>query len=1099
MTFFRIIARSLWYFRKQHLAVFVGTVICTAVLTGALIIGNSVNFSLRKLVETRLGNTKYVLTTGPRFVRAQLANEMANALQINATPLLLLQGIAINSESNTRINTAQIICIDNTFWSFSNNTMPLLEENEAIISENVAQKLKLTKGNEFLVKIDNAAIIPVNTPFAPESKPSISLRLTIKDIVNDSCFGRFSLRSNQAAPLNIFVSRLLIAKKLNLSNVTNCILLSDNKSNNITKFEIEQSLSQHWQTEDAGLAINKTSDNEYYEIVSNRVFIDNPISKAISLIPIPHQNILTYLVNSIQYKNKSTPYSFVSATSLPITSAIIGNREIVVNQWLANDLQITVGDSLTLTYYVIGQLRTLIEKSKSFKVIQVIPIESKYANSSLMPSFPGLSDAGSCRDWNAGIPIDLKKIRDKDEKYWNDFKGTPKAYISSETGAELWSNQFGNLTAIRFNNSDITLQSLKNTIIRNINPSSLGIAITPVFYNGLNAANNAVNFGELFLSLSFFVITAALLLTILLHSLNTEIRSSESGILAGLGYSFRKILQLRFAESAVVIILGGIIGAIIGIAYNYLLIKGLNSVWNNAVRANMLEVNIKFSTLLIGCFSGICIALISIFVVTNRKLKTSVASLIKGLPNNIASSSMWNINLSKIITYVGILGALVLIIISIATKSIENVALYLSAGSLFLIGSSALIINYISSTSKKSNSPLSSIFQLAVKNAGRNKSRSITVILVLAIGVFSIIITGSYRKTFYDTENLSKSGTGGFKFWVETSLPIIYDLNTKEGKENLLASNENDLDSVKFIQIQDLEGDDASCLNLNQVQRPRILGISAYEFDKRNAFSFTSLQKDVDEQHPWLGLDLKLGKNIYPAFADQTVIKYGFKKTIGDTLTYNNETGDTIKFVIIGGLNNSIFQGNLLISNKKFSSNFPSSAGSKIILVDAPKQSQVVVEEIIRNSFIDYGVEIATASNRLAEFNSVENTYLNVFMGLGSLGVIIGTFGMGLILYRNMLERRHEMGLLMAIGFTKKEIVRLIVIENVFLLLAGILCGLLSAIIGIFPSIISPAFNIDGSFLTAIISSIFIIGLIWIIVLVKSSTKVKLNSLLRNE
>ncbi len=1099
MTIYRLITRSLWYFRKQHFAVFVGTLISTAVLTGALIIGDSVNYSLRKLVEVRLGNTKYVLTTGSRFVRAELANELSSAMHISSASLMLLQGIAINTEVNLRINTCQVVGIDSTFWNFSGNSLPLLDNEQAIVSENVAQKLKLTVGEEFLLRVENATIIPVNAPFVPESKPSVAIRFKIKAIVNDSCFGRFSLRSNQSAPFNIFVSRRFISKKLDLSNLSNCILFSDRKDKIISQSELEHAISAHLQTEDAGLDIHKLADSDRYEIVSKRVFIDEPMSRAILRIPLPSEKVLTYLVNAIQFNGKSTPYSFITAATFPIVPENIKNDEIIVNDWLSNDLGIIAGDTISLNYYVIGPLRTLSDKSKQFVVSKVIPTESGLANRSLMPSFPGLSDAGSCRDWNTGIPIDLKKIRDKDEKYWNDYKGTPKAFISLQTGVDLWGNQFGNLTAIRFNTNDITIDSLQKAIIRNLVPADIGITLTPVYQDGLQAANNAVDFGELFLSLSFFIIAAAILLTVLLHALNTDTRSLESGVLAGLGLSNKRILHIRFAESGMVILFGGIFGALFGIFYNYGLIMGLNSVWSDAVRANMLEVNIKCSTLLIGALCGIFVALLSVFWVTRWKLKHSVASLIKGISDNSTAISSRKQRWGKRIAYVGIIGALILVSISIIVSSFENAGVFLSAGGLFLIGSSAFIIQYITKFGDDSGQSVMSISHLAIKNAGRNIGRSLTIILVLAIGTFSIIITGSYRKTFYGTENIRKSGTGGFLFWAETTLPVIFNLNTTEGKKNLTFNNEKDLESVQFLQIQSLAGDDASCLNLNQVKRPRILGISTDEFDKRGAFSFTQLQKTVNEQHPWLILDKTLGKNIYPAFADQTVIKYGLKKEVGDTLNYKNEIGDTIRFVLVGGLNNSIFQGNLLISDKVFGFQFPSAGGSRIMLIDAPKKNEEAVAEIIRNSFADYGIEITLAATRLAEFNSVENTYLTVFMALGGLGIIIGTFGMGIILYRNLLERRRELGVMMALGFKKSEIFRLVIIENIFLLSAGIICGFISAIIGILPSIISPAFNVNGIFLAVLIVLVFVIGGLWILFLVKSSIKVSLISLLRNE
>jgi len=73
VSYLKLILRSLWFFRKQHLAVMAGTLISTAVLTGALIIGDSVMLSLKNLVEIRLGDTHYALQTGDLKVGALVA------------------------------------------------------------------------------------------------------------------------------------------------------------------------------------------------------------------------------------------------------------------------------------------------------------------------------------------------------------------------------------------------------------------------------------------------------------------------------------------------------------------------------------------------------------------------------------------------------------------------------------------------------------------------------------------------------------------------------------------------------------------------------------------------------------------------------------------------------------------------------------------------------------------------------------------------------------------------------------------------------------------------------------------------------------------
>ena len=1099
MSFFKFIIQSLKFYWRQHLAVFLGTLISTAVLTGALIVGDSVRMSLNKLVDVRLGNVHFAMQTGDRFVRAAMASEIGAKLNVSAASLLMIQGIAINPESDVRINRIQVVGVDSAFWNLSDITMAALSSDEAIISENISQKLNIKVGNEFLLRVEKVSVIPLNAPFSQDVDPSVAIRLKVKAIADDKNMGRFSLKSNQAAPYNVFVSRNLLAEKLDLAGKANVILVTNNLNNSLSENDANRALKEVCQLEDASIRIRELSGSNRLEVLSERIFIDEPIAKSILNLNIPHETVLTYLVNSIGFNDKETPYSFVTASSSPSISGNLKDDEILANQWLVNDLGVKTGDSISLKYFVIGPLRTIKEVKKSFIVKGFVPTQSKFINTSLMPLFPGLADAGSCHDWETGVPIDLSKIRDKDEKYWKDYKGTPKALISMQAGLKLWGNKFGSYTSIRFNKEKIQLEQLTSDILKSIKPEDIGLTFVPVYAQGLSAANNSVDFGGLFLSLSFFVIAAGILLTVLIYSLNTESRKEEIGILSGLGFERKLILKIRFGESILVTLLGGLAGAAFGVLYNYSLVWGLNSVWQGAVHTNNLEVFVKSSTVLIGAFSGVLVALISIYIVTRRKLKQPISSLIKSnfdSPLQVVRNYM---NASKLVALVSILGAITMVIYSLLSSGEVNAEMFLSAGGLFLVGCIALLNWYLSNVRDKIHTAPLSLFQLAMKNASRKKGRSLTTIALLALGTFSIIITGANRKTYYGVENLRQSGTGGFIYWAETTLPIQYNLNSPNGKAKFGFDTEESLKDVDFIQIHSLDGDDASCLNLNQVQKPRILGVKPEAFDGRHSFTFVGSLSGVDKNSTWLELKKRYGDDVIPAIADQTVITWGLKKTLGDTLIYLNESGKKIKLLLVAALDNSIFQGNILIADSLFVQNFPSTSGSKIMLVDAPEANHEQLAQLLNSTLTDYGIELTPTSTRLAEFNSVENTYLTVFMVLGGLGVIIGTFGLGVVLLRNMLERRSEIALMMAIGYRKKQIFRLILTENLFLLVIGLICGLASAFIGILPSILSPAFTMPTGFISILVLVVFTSGVVWIYFPTRNALKGNVIKGLREE
>ena len=108
MSIFKLIIRNLMFYRKSHLAVLAGTILSTAILTGALIIGDSVKLSLSELVDMRLGKVEYAMQTGDRFVSEELAKSISEEVGSGIVPVMQGDGIAINPESLLRQNNVHI-------------------------------------------------------------------------------------------------------------------------------------------------------------------------------------------------------------------------------------------------------------------------------------------------------------------------------------------------------------------------------------------------------------------------------------------------------------------------------------------------------------------------------------------------------------------------------------------------------------------------------------------------------------------------------------------------------------------------------------------------------------------------------------------------------------------------------------------------------------------------------------------------------------------------------------------------------------------------------------------------------------------------------
>src|SRR5688572_27098702 len=119
MSPWRLILASLFHHRRVNLAVALGVCAATAVLTGALLVGDSMRDSLRELALDRLGGTEYALVA-PRFFRDTLANSvsfrMALTPMAKVATVVLLSGTLENPVQQRRVNRVTVLgYVEGTF------------------------------------------------------------------------------------------------------------------------------------------------------------------------------------------------------------------------------------------------------------------------------------------------------------------------------------------------------------------------------------------------------------------------------------------------------------------------------------------------------------------------------------------------------------------------------------------------------------------------------------------------------------------------------------------------------------------------------------------------------------------------------------------------------------------------------------------------------------------------------------------------------------------------------------------------------------------------------------------------------------------------
>lgn len=1089
-----LIFKNLRYFRSATLAIGLGVATAAAVITGALLVGDSMQASLRKLALARLSGVQ-VMAGGTRFFRENLSPDQPNRPH---APLIQASASAAHAESRRRSNRVTVYGVDGRFWKLvapGRLTPPELGDRQVAVSARLAQELGAKVGDELLIRLGRHQDIPIEVLLGRRDATTTTLRRRIVRILTDDGPGGFSLRPTQAPPRNVFVDLRTMQRTLKKPFQANTILYGPAQQA-IAESSLAESVAAELATrlslDDLGLTLRVNESLGYAALENDSLLIAPGFEQAAAAagreLGVRPVAVLTYLANEISLESSGAPsnttaaipYSTVSAVdpvlfaqwhraSPPrVPSVALSAGEIVLTNWAADDLGAKPGDRITLTYWKTAGLGELETQRASFRMSDVLDLSGAVADPGFSPTYPGITDTRRISDWDPPFPVDLTRIRDKDERYWDQHRATPKAFIALADGLRYWAEdarRFGSLTSVRFYPDTATdlasfSERLAGRIMKHVGLDDAGIIVTAVHEQALAAGAGSTDFGQLFLGFSFFLIVSAALLVALMNRLNIARRARQIGLLMALGFTPAMVRRLLMREGLLIALVGSAVGQTAAIGFAWFMLAGLKSWWSGAVHAPFLQLHVSPVAVLIGFGSCVAVSALSI-ALSLRPLRNATPNRLLGGGSEVRMPRTARPADRRTGLKAVVLMALALLAAGagLVGDVLPPTALFFASGALSLLACLCVLSMMFRRQDRFAipRAGCAAPVRLGMRNATRQADRSIITATLLASSTFLLASIQAFYISEPGPSQANNTPGGGFQLYAESSLPLPYPLGAPNFSDDLNLSDAtiSALLKSEVVGFRLSAGEAVGCTNLYRPTQPRIIG-AGDAMIARGGFTFAATLAETDEEraNPWLLLRRRFDDGAIAAIGDQNAVLWQLHSGLGKDFPIHDEHGRKVPLRFVALLGGSVLQDELIVSDADFKRLFPHTAGHGFFLIQTPNEVAAILETGLERDLEPFGLDAGSVAQRLRDYNAVQNTYLATFQTLGGFGLVLGSLGLVAVMLRHVWERRPELALMQALGFTRRALAGMVLAENALVLSAGMAAGLAPALIAVVPQLL---------------------------------------------
>ena len=620
----------------------------------------------------------------------------------------------------------------------------------------------------------------------------------------------------------------------------------------------------------------------------------------------------------------------------------------------------------------------------------------------------------------------------------------------------------------------------------------LPVLITDAKKSLIDAANTAgKSFTQLFQTFGYFSVAVGVLLLINIFVMLAQERKQTLGMLRAVGLRRASLVGSFSLEGWFYAVLSALAGTLVGIGIGRLVITATSRIFNSGGRNNLaLHFSASVRSLQSGFLFGFVIALLTVVLTSLYVARLNVIRAIRDLPeppNDGPRTSTLVIGAlltlaGGLLTVVGVTGS------GAAVPALVGPALLGSGLAMVTLG--RIPVRLTVTVISIAVIVWSILAQSVLRHAFDKASIAVFFIQGLILNVFAVVLVTFNQQAVGAVIRAIGGGTRNMSLRLGLAYPLakrfrtglllamyaivvfllvllttisaffgsqINDQIRKVGGGAAVIVDSNQAEPVPAAEVSRLPGVTAVAPTAAQVAQFR-LGTGKYNDYTAVGFDAALIGHGTPDLHTWDKKRYPTQADVYrAALADRTRILVGRNfgssnfgppgtiPAVGARATVRDRvSGQAVDVTIVGLISDSFYDNadHVLMARDLSIQVFGTRATPNLLyLSTAPGTDNDALATSINGRYIANGADANSFRKLVNDSFSIQNQFFTLIRGYVALGLLVGIAGLGVVMVRAVRERRREVGVLRALGFSGIAVRRAFLAESSFIALEGIAVG----------------------------------------------------------